>query len=49
MNTSRRAISKAPVFATLDVEASQPLTYDYPSLYDPARRQAFKAAWQPKG
>jgi sulfopyruvate decarboxylase subunit beta len=36
---------EGPVFATLHVEPSQPLTYDYPSLYDPAKRQAFKAAW----
>jgi sulfopyruvate decarboxylase subunit beta len=35
-----------PVFATLHVEPSKPLTYDYPSLYDPAKRRAFKAAWQ---
>jgi len=35
-----------PVFATLHVEPSKPLTYDYPSLYDPAKRKAFKAAWQ---
>jgi sulfopyruvate decarboxylase subunit beta len=35
-----------PVFATLHVEPSKPLTYDYPSLYDPAKRTAFKAAWQ---
>jgi sulfopyruvate decarboxylase subunit beta len=34
-----------PVFATLRVEPSQPLSYDYPSLYDPAKRAAFKAAW----
>jgi hypothetical protein len=35
---------EGPVFATLNVERSQPLTYDYPKLYDPARRQALKAA-----
>lgn len=35
-----------PVFATLHVEPTKPLTYDYPSLYDPAKRKAFKAAWQ---
>jgi phosphonopyruvate decarboxylase len=35
---------EGPVFATLHVEPSQPLTYDYPKLYDPARRQALKAA-----
>ena len=33
-----------PVFATLRVEPSGPLTYDYPRLYDPARRAALKAA-----
>jgi phosphonopyruvate decarboxylase len=35
-----------PVFAALHIEPSKPLTYDYPSLYDPAKRTAFKAAWQ---
>jgi sulfopyruvate decarboxylase subunit beta len=35
-----------PVFATLHVEPSKPLKYDYPSLYDPEKRKAFKAAWQ---
>jgi sulfopyruvate decarboxylase subunit beta len=35
-----------PVFATLHVEPSKPLTYDYASLYDPVKRKAFKAAWQ---
>ena len=35
-----------PVFATLRVEPSKPLTYDYPKLYDPARRNALKAALQ---
>jgi sulfopyruvate decarboxylase subunit beta len=35
-----------PVFATLHIEPSKPLTYDYPSLYDPSKRRAFKAAWQ---
>jgi sulfopyruvate decarboxylase subunit beta len=35
-----------PVFATLHIEPSKPLIYDYPSLYDPAKRKAFKAAWQ---
>jgi sulfopyruvate decarboxylase subunit beta len=34
-----------PVFATLHVEPSKPLIYDYVSLYDPAKRVAFKAAW----
>jgi thiamine pyrophosphate-dependent acetolactate synthase large subunit-like protein len=33
-----------PVFATLHVEPSAPLNYDYPKLYDPARRKAIKAA-----
>ena len=33
-----------PVFATLHVERSRPLTYDYPKLYDAARRTALKAA-----
>jgi sulfopyruvate decarboxylase subunit beta len=35
-----------PVFATLHVEPSRPLKYDYPTLYDPEKRKAFKAAWQ---
>jgi sulfopyruvate decarboxylase subunit beta len=33
-----------PVFATLHVKPSKPLTYDYPRLYDPARRVALKQA-----
>lgn len=37
---------EGPVFATLHVEPSKPLKYDYPSLYDPVKRKAFKAAWQ---
>ena len=37
---------EGPVFATLHVEPSKPLIYDYQSLYDPAKRKAFKAAWQ---
>jgi hypothetical protein len=32
-----------PVFATLRVEPSKPLRYDYPKLYDSARRAALKA------
>ena len=36
---------QGPIFATLHVEPSKPLTYDYPSLYDPAKRKAFKVAW----
>ncbi|HEY2185418.1 MAG TPA: thiamine pyrophosphate-dependent enzyme [Xanthobacteraceae bacterium] len=35
-----------PVFVTLRVEPSKPLRYDYPKLYDPARRAALKAALQ---
>ena len=35
-----------PVFATLRVEPSEPLTYDYRRIYDPAKRRAFKTAWQ---
>jgi phosphonopyruvate decarboxylase len=35
---------EGPVFATLKVEPSKPLTYDYPKLYDPERRKALKAA-----
>jgi len=37
---------QGPVFATLHVEPSKPLAYDYPSLYDPEKRKAFKAAWR---
>ena len=33
-----------PVFATLRVERSRDLTYDYPRIYDPARRKALKEA-----
>jgi thiamine pyrophosphate-dependent acetolactate synthase large subunit-like protein len=35
---------EGPVFATLRVEPTKPLNYDYPKLYDPARRAALKAA-----
>jgi phosphonopyruvate decarboxylase len=35
-----------PVFAALHIEPSKPLTYDYPSLYDPKKRATFKAAWR---
>ena len=35
---------EGPVFATLHVERSKPLSYDYPRLYDPARRAALEAA-----
>ena len=33
-----------PVFATLHVEPSGPLIYDYPNLYDAARREAIRMA-----
>jgi sulfopyruvate decarboxylase subunit beta len=36
---------QGPVFATLHVEPTKPLQYDYPSLYDPKKREAFKQAW----
>ena len=32
-----------PVFATLHVERTRPLTYDYPALYAPEKRRAIKA------
>jgi phosphonopyruvate decarboxylase len=35
---------RGPVFATLRVERSRELTYDYPKIYDPARRKALKEA-----
>ena len=35
-----------PVFATLRVERSRPLTYDYPTLYAADKREAIKAALQ---
>jgi phosphonopyruvate decarboxylase len=35
---------EGPVFATLHVEPAAPLNYDYPKLYDPARRKAIKEA-----
>jgi sulfopyruvate decarboxylase subunit beta len=37
---------EGPVFATLHVEPAAPLEYDYPSLYDPKKREAFKALWK---
>jgi phosphonopyruvate decarboxylase len=37
-----------PVFATLHVAPTKELKYDYPSLYDPQKRKAFKAQWQPR-
>jgi sulfopyruvate decarboxylase subunit beta len=36
---------EGPVFATLRVAPTKPLTYDYPTLYDPDKRKAFKAQW----
>ncbi len=36
---------EGPVFATLHVEPSKPLKYDYPSLYDPEKRKVFKTAF----
>jgi phosphonopyruvate decarboxylase len=35
-----------PIFATLRVAPTRPLNYDYPNIYDPARRRAFKQALQ---
>ena len=35
-----------PVFATLKVERSRPLSYDYPTLYAADKRKAIKAALQ---
>src|SRR5690349_24309470 len=37
---------EGPVFATLYVERSRPLKYDYNELYSPARRAAIKAELQ---
>ena len=37
---------QGPVFATLYVEPSRPLTYDYPVLYAKEKRAALKAALQ---
>jgi sulfopyruvate decarboxylase subunit beta len=37
---------EGPVFATLHVEPSKALKYDYPSMYDPEKRKAFKAEWR---
>jgi phosphonopyruvate decarboxylase len=39
---------EGPVFATLHVAPTKELKYDYPSLYDPQKRKAFKAQWQPR-
>jgi len=38
-----------PVFATLRVERAKQLIYDYPKLYDAARRKALKAALSESG
>jgi thiamine pyrophosphate-dependent acetolactate synthase large subunit-like protein len=35
-----------PVFATLHVEPSKKLKYNYPSMYDPEKRKVFKAQWR---
>ena len=35
---------QGPVFATLHVERSRPLTYDYRALYAPEKRSAIRAA-----
>jgi sulfopyruvate decarboxylase subunit beta len=37
---------EGPVFATLRVAPTGPLSYDYANIYDPARRRAFKQALQ---
>ena len=37
---------QGPVFATLRVEPSKTLTYNYPYMYDPDKRKAFKALWR---
>ena len=36
---------QGPVFATLHVEPSKPLKYNYEYMYDPKKRVAFKEAW----
>jgi sulfopyruvate decarboxylase subunit beta len=38
-----------PVFATLKVERSRPLSYDYPTLYAADKRKAIKAALRASG
>jgi phosphonopyruvate decarboxylase len=35
-----------PLLAVLRIERAGPITYDYPTIYDPARRAAFRAALQ---
>jgi len=35
-----------PSLAVLRIEPAGPITYDYPTIYDPARRAAFRAALQ---
>jgi hypothetical protein len=37
---------EGPVFGTLFVERSRPLTYDYPALYSADKRRALKAELQ---
>ncbi len=37
---------EGPVFATLHVERTRPLKYDYPMLYAPEKRRAIKAELQ---
>jgi sulfopyruvate decarboxylase subunit beta len=37
---------QGPVFATLRVEPSKTLKYNYPYMYDPEKRKAFKALWR---
>jgi hypothetical protein len=34
------------VFATLHVEPAKKLKYNYPSMYDPEKRKAFKEGWR---
>ena len=37
---------QGPVFATLHIERTKPLKYDYPAMYDAKKREAFKAEWR---
>jgi sulfopyruvate decarboxylase subunit beta len=37
---------QGPALAVLRVEPSGPIDYDYPNIYDPARRAGFRAALQ---
>jgi thiamine pyrophosphate-dependent acetolactate synthase large subunit-like protein len=43
-NVARIVEQDGPVFVTLRVEPTRPLNYDYPNIYDPARREAFRQA-----